>query len=1022
VKFLSLHMYVSIFLLSLLSQQAAAKFTVLDENSRVISNNPSRSTGFIPLGTAVQNDQPLEKKFTIRNDGPDTLTIRTIQNSLRDNLNQIEIVLSGKLSTLPATLPPGESETFAVRSIPNSNWMQMGNITIQTNDSVVAASLPSQGSEIRGLRFQNNGNPLLTIKGSAQTTYVIECIDAFGAQNWRNVGTVTTDSNGSAVFEDALGTGANRFYRTKISDSSTQSGFNFNVAAAVGTPTLMCPGDSNNFVEAGFTCAGKTNGTICGASVSGKTKVCNHDSCVLLGDLNHDDEVDFLDLDPFMNEISNSRTDLAANFSCDGKFQNPIAETQGFADALAARSTAEYNTVVRGLCGGAALLATRGKALVFVNGPLDFDAMRASAGAGGITPETPPIYRKPTEVCVDNLGVYDPETGALTGGNDGFLNGKYARTDVLAINFGDDMPTRLFSSENDFRVNYLGDSKTPIRKAIISSSEVQMYFDVNNYRSTIFNDRFIRSLGLSPEIEKNLVTRQFRGDLEIPDIGPTNTKAVPILEAEEATNPAGIELFPLDNGARASIRNKLVPTNFSASIPFDTEALVGDYAGLMGFWALGSNKGFPSDAFYGGDENWQHNVLSPLSNALSAWVGFRYTGNHEVYRYMDYALRMWSGRICGGTNIPCDKGHNIRNVMMFDEQNTSKDGVFPFSTPAGITNMDGPVASDLAALFIAAVFYDVAFEAGLGVEKTDKIIWKTISLIQDNIEFPMRALGRAIQDATHALWPSGIYDQDIADVLTSRGIPVNGVDDFRKNLPTAIGPTVKNTDLSSTHPNNQPSQYGKYQRFTDEYVLDGVPTDYIAYTFYKYSKYGPCDYVELQKADGSYSNGSPNPDGTPVWRGTDRSIGNKTIFVPSVSGKPNAVRVVSFRKRCDSEADGFYAEDVKPFGFRIIKATPNGFSFTATLKSESPTTLTYTVSIVDPSVTKLGSAEYTWFITPRGQAIRSATGSEIEMTLEKNQPVSIKIERLRAGQKNILEVEERSNDLDREDGNAFVGP
>ena len=51
------------------------------------------------------------------------------------------------------------------------------------------------------------------------------------------------------------------------------------------------------------------------------------------------------------------------------------------------------------------------------------------------------------------------------------------------------------------------------------------------------------------------------------------------------------------------------------------------------------------------------------------------------------------------------------------------------------------MASDLASLYVAAIFYDIANEAGLGVHKADLLIWKTISLITDNVNFPMRAFG-----------------------------------------------------------------------------------------------------------------------------------------------------------------------------------------------------------------------------------------------------------------------------------------
>jgi hypothetical protein len=170
---------------------------------------------------------------------------------------------------------------------------------------------------------------------------------------------------------------------------------------------------------------------------------------------------------------------------------------------------------------------SRGKALVFTNGPIDFAAMRATYGdvtnnvqplAGGATNSTPMIFRQPVEVWIDNLGVYDPETGVLVSGNAGVLTGKYGITSVNSLNdLQNGFPpiNPINAGSNDFRVNYLGEPAAGIdeREAIIWSSEVQFYHDINDYRSKILNESFIRSLGLPPEIEKNLISRQFRPDL-----------------------------------------------------------------------------------------------------------------------------------------------------------------------------------------------------------------------------------------------------------------------------------------------------------------------------------------------------------------------------------------------------------------------------------------------------------------------------------------------------------------------------
>ena len=634
---------------------------------------------------------------------------------------------------------------------------------------------------------------------------------------------------------------------------------------------------------------------------------------------------------------------------------------------------------------------SRGKAFVFVNGPLDFVAMRQTYG--DITSNTPAIFKPPVAVWLNNLGAYDTN-GLLMGSNDGYLNGKYGNTDVYSINNpsggynthgGFPLIGRVRSlGTNDFRIVYDGSSSAPKREAVIWSTEAQMYYDMNNYRSTLLNDSFIRELQLPPEIEQNLITRQYRPDL---NMGVTIRSGNPIMQVLETTDPSSIQLFQAENLASVSVKTRGPYLDYDTRPPhstaYDSEVTVGDFAGLIASWVLGVNQDFPSDAFYGGGTTWQSNVLSPLSNGLSAWTGFRYGGNAEVYKYNDYAKRIWAGRTFGGTGVPGDKGENIRNVMMFDEANTTKDGVFPFSIPNNFTIMDGPASSDLASLYIAAIFYDIAFEAGLGLHKADLLIWKTISLADNYTNFPMRAFGGKMQQAARALWPDprpgrtglSLYEEDINDVLTSRGIPLNGVSDFRTNLPVAIGLFPATLDVNSpsgfgsSNPNSQPnakslqkseigkigcknlqisqqiergnfiffgkrdfcrdfnaSSYGSKNIFDNGYTqTNAASQDYVAYQFYKHSKYGPCDKLAL--TDGAFTTitGPPlnwfyNSNGTFYVELTDRELGNLVLLAPS-----NHIRFMTSRQRCPNEATGFYAEDVRPFGFRVIKARPTVF-------------------------------------------------------------------------------------------------
>ena len=469
------------------------------------------------------------------------------------------------------------------------------------------------------------------------------------------------------------------------------------------------------------------------------------------------------------------------------------------------------------------------------------------------------------------------------------------------------------------------------------------------------------------------------------------------------------------------------------SIAYDTEVSMCDYLGLVAFWVLGTNTGFPSDAFFGQTAAWQTNVLPALNDGLSAWGAYRYSGNPEIYRYCDYAYRIWGGRPCGGTNIPCDKARNVRNVMMFDEANTTKDGVFPFVWPSGNTADDGPVSSDLSALYFSAIFYDIANESGLGVHKADLLIWKTISLITNNVTFPMRSFGATVQQAARALWPDprpgraglSLYEEDIVDVLTSRGIPMNGVTDFRTNLPPAISgfndATGAAQSLASAHPSAQPSAnfYGNFTTFRYRHEETNA-TNYVAYQFYKHSKLGPCDRLAITDGTFTLNTNSPfnwfyNSNGTYYTELVDRELGSTVLLLPSRTN-----RFMNSRQRCPNEATGFYAEDVRPFGFRVIKATPNGFSFTASALSETATNKTYQLAIVDPSIATLGAASYAWNFTNHLGTASTATGNTVQYTASKDQPFTLSIARTRAAKTDTLTLRERGNDLDRNGGQAFV--
>jgi len=692
-----------------------------------------------------------------------------------------------------------------------------------------------------------------------------------------------------------------------------------------------------------------------------------------------------------------------------------------------------------------------------------------------------PLYTPSlSNVCLFYLGDFDPETGYRVSGNGGYLNGKYLETDLYSIDeFAQNPPynqwpnvPNFYSASNDFQIDpncwdnpQGGQNPCPQgvnqRQAHLWSSEAHQYYFLTDYRMRFLNDPFIDQLQLDPEIAKNLKTRQFRPDL---DVGGNERLDRPIVVMNEFVIPAGISLFPDENMEAVTVRTR-GPNEPHMSAPpmglaYDPEVTIGDYAGLMANWVMADNRGFPSDYGFGQNNEWQNNILPALNDGLSGWVAYRTSGHSEIYSNTLWTFRTWADRqgirACGGSNYPCDKGQAIRNVMMFDEVQVDKNGVFPYSLPTVnyvFDDIDGPGGSDLAAGFFAAVFYDISHEAGLGDQKADLLAWKTISLINNRDYFPMREFGSTVIQAARLLWPGteqagpehtppgletdmmSMYETDIADVLVSRGIPLYGVGNFRDNLPPALGPTLRGLTLNSSHPNTQPTvnSYGASFSGADEYTVPGSPAEYITVQLYKHSKYGPCDRIEMLVPDGTYNNGIPNTDGTVIWTGQDRDVGNKVVFIPNWSNNPNTVRVATFRNRCANESTGYYVEDVRPFGFRGIKAMRNGFSITPTdlgitstnLRISSyNTTHRYSVRPADPSVATLGEANYDYEVEAADGSLTNFSGNSTQafvFSVKTDEPFVIRITRTRGQAVDELEFRERANDFARSDGMAFVG-
>jgi len=1048
----------------------SGSFTVLEDTSSAgsksgqvtITDNDSTANPFTFLlaGTVTaprmqlsNNGAPITSgstlNFTTVTQGASSTQTVTVQNTGNAPLTVSNIQVTGSFSLQSAltnsTIQPGASDSFTLQEDTSSAGSKSGQVTITDNDSTASPftfSLSGTVNSPASLLVTDNGTTVanLSTDDFGTVTQGTNVAKTFTVQNTGgstlNLGSVSVGAGFIRTQDFASSTlapGASENFIIQVDSStagmkSAQASFSTNVP---GMPTFSFTLTANVLTPPQISVS------------SGGAQITNGVTTIDFGTVQQSSSAPqktFSVQNVGGEPLSLGSVSVPSGFTLVTPFSSSSL-APGASDSF----VVQMNTTAVGTPSGAITFTNgdssnspfsftvmgsvttnpcpadgnHGKALIFVDGPIDF-----TTGA----------FKTPQEVCLDNLGIYDAN-GNQIGSNGGVLTGKYSQSAVESINdsaSGFPQVNPISSVNNDFRVNYAGDANAPQREAIIWNTEGHLYYWVDDFRKRFLNDQFISDLHLPQQLDQNLRNLQYRPDL---NLGLPPTAAKPTLRVVEDFNNDGLAFFPVGNAYNIPLRTRGPQAPFSTlpplSLGWDAEAFIGDYVGLASFWIIGTNAGFPTDQFFGENNNWQTNMLPALNDGLTTWSAYRYTGHEELFKYFFYAHRSWASRQCGGTLASCDKGPKIRNVMMYDEANTTKNGnVFPFVRPLGSTDADGPTGADLAGMYIGAVFFDIANEAGLGIDKTNLLIWKTISLVTNNSTFAMRDFGTTVQNAARQLWPAGnglsIYESVINDVLTSRGIPLNGVSDFRNNLPNAApGNTLRGFRAASSHPNLQPGvdAYGQFNGFVDEYTapVQGTP-DYIAYTFYKHSKYGPCDYVELQKPDGTYTNGIPNPDGTVIYHGEERDMGNRTIFVPNLPGKPNTVRIVTVRKRCDNESQGYYAEDVSPFGYIINQATANGFSFKVTSSGESATQKQYQIDIVDPSMSTLGAATFTWTITDYLGNPTALSGNSVNISVLKDQPFTINITRTRNNQNDTLTLQERGNDFDRTGGTQFVFP
>lgn len=660
------------------------------------------------------------------------------------------------------------------------------------------------------------------------------------------------------------------------------------------------------------------------------------------------------------------------------------------------------------------------------------------------------------EVRLDNLGVYD-DNGNRVGPSDGHLRGKYVQTEIFSANdasSGYPKIDPIYRANNDFRVDPNGGPGLTAREAVLWNSEVSAYYYINDYRNRFLNDAFIDELHLPDQLARNLKYLQYR-----PDLDYTDRYGEPALiqkfraRIEEAFQPGAINLYPDGNMESIASRQRgsVGPTLPPLSQAWDAGGVVSDYAGLAAWWMLGSNTGFPSESFYGEYTGSWSNIGPALNDGLSSWVAYRYTGIAEWLKYGAWVMRDWAGRDAGPLGPPKDRGQFVDNVMMSVEGDTSRDGVFPPHPPSGLMigspSIDGAGGSDWAGDFIGAVFYDIANVAGLGLHKADLLIWKSISLISEDISnrvppeyitpnLSMRQYGAKIQEAARQLFPDtrpgregkSIYEEDVGDVLTGRGIPVNGVADFRDNLPPPVGSfaggTLERDDpfgFGSRNPERQPGvdHYGEANWFWNGYTHPDGAADYVAYQFYKHSKYGPGDKLIL--TDGTFTDVDLssstgwryNNDGTFYAELTGRELGNLVVLAPG-----RTIRWMRIRGRMANEAAGSYQTDVRPLGFRVTDATSDGFSFHAADLGSVEGMRRYGVGVVDPSM-RDGDA-YAWTVTDFSGATSSFAGPDATFGVAPDEPFTITLSRTRDGQSQTLTLRERGDDFARDGGNAYV--
>jgi hypothetical protein len=374
---------------------------------------------------------------------------------------------------------------------------------------------------------------------------------------------------------------------------------------------------------------------------------------------------------------------------------------------------------------------------------------------------------------------------------------------------------------------------------------------------------------------------------------------------------------------------------------------------------------------------------------------------------------------------------------------TSNDTLlFPFRIRAGVPeNYNGPKGGELAGMFIAGLFYDLSHDVGLGDEKASMIFWKTMSMIDPGAPISKSQFGALVQLASRELFPSTTrlgqswYEADLIEALAARGIRVNGVTNFTDNLAAPIGipsnpgpgtlTTPSSAGFGSPIPESQRDSITGYDwlsHFNSGYTVTTPGTQYVTYQFHKFSRYGRCDGLSLTNGTISAvnsANATMDFNGSMAVKYVGRELSNTLIMAPGAT-----INFLRLRGSCSDENEAEYASDVRPFGFRVIKAIPNGFSFKVTrLGALSNGRTRYQLTVVDPSVAmtgpNTGPATYDWSFTEFNDARQDITGTQVTYSALRNQPVTIAVSRRRGAQVDSLSLRESGDSLDRRSGAQF---